>query len=87
MRSGLLGLYPFAAPSCLPSRENIVESKSNEKPSFGASNNSSIQRYSGRQNVLNVRLREPVEKPPNCILGLFFLLRVLPDSLSLNPLA
>ena len=42
-------IITLCRPSCPPSRENTVESKSNENPSFEASNNFSIQRHSGRQ--------------------------------------
>lgn len=41
----------MSAPSCLPSRQNTVESRSSEKPALGQATSRRSQRQSGRQNA------------------------------------
>ena len=43
------GLNPWRAPSCFPSRQNTVESRSSEKPALGQASSRGSQRQSGRQ--------------------------------------
>ena len=49
MRPLRLGLNPLSAPSCFPSRQNTVESRSSAKPPAGHCTRRTRQRQSGRQ--------------------------------------